>query len=129
MRSKKKLKLSEMSREDGQRLVHLENNELMLLPAPLNDPAQLPPFQPLSAQAAGRYECILDDTCAVFVPKPKSKEEEQALIGKFLAGLEKLFQRENNWTFLQPLILTMEHCAKCQTCSEACHIYRGERAQ
>ena len=125
MKSKKNLKLAEMSREDGQRLVHLENKDLMPLPAPLNDPAQLPAFQPLSGQAAERYEGILDDTCAVFVPKPKSKEEEQALIGKFLAGLEKLFQRENNWTFLQPLVLTMEHCAKCQTCSDACHIYEA----
>jgi Fe-S oxidoreductase len=125
MKSKKNLKLSEMSREDGQPLVHLDGKDLMPLPAPLNDPAQLPAFQPLSAQAAERYEGILDDTCAVFVPKPKSKEEEQALIGKFLAGLEKLFQRENNWTFLQPLVLTMEHCAKCQTCSDACHIYEA----
>lgn len=67
-------------------------------------------------------ECRLDNTCAVNVPQPKSKEEENDLIRKFISGLEKLFQKENNWTFLQPLSLTMEHCAKCQACSDACHI-------
>src|SRR5208337_2625398 len=71
------------------------------------------------------YECSLDDTCAVSLPQPKTREEEQELVRKFISGLEKLFTRENNWTFLQPLLLTMEHCAKCQTCSEACHIYEA----
>ena len=88
-------------------------------------PRQAPAFKPLSAQIVEKYECLLDDTCAVNVPKPKTKAEEEELIRKFLAGLEKLFQRENNWTFLQPLVLTMEHCAKCQTCSDACHIFEA----
>ncbi len=30
---------------------------------------------------------------------------------------------EDNWTFLQPFEMSMEHCAKCQTCSDACPIY------
>lgn len=37
--------------------------------------------------------------------------------------MRKLFTPENNWTFLQPLLMSMEHCARCHTCSEACHIY------
>jgi Fe-S oxidoreductase len=37
--------------------------------------------------------------------------------------LKKLFNAQDNWTFLQPLYLTMEYCAKCQTCSEACPIF------
>ena len=41
----------------------------------------------------------------------------------FSPGLKKLFEKENNWTFLQPLMLSMEHCAKCQTCSEACPVF------
>ncbi len=59
------------------------------------------------------------------IPQPKTKQEENALVAKFLSGLEKLFTKENNWTFLQPLLLTMEHCARCQTCSEACHIFEA----
>ncbi len=125
MSLKKRVKISDASREDGQPLVHLQTEDLMPLPAPLNAPRQVPPFSPLSAQVTEKYECLLDDTCVVNVPKPKTKEEEQELVRKFLAGLEKLFQRENNWPFLQPLILTMEHCARCQTCSDACHIYEG----
>ena len=54
--------------------------------------------------------------------RPKRKTQ---LVAKFLAGLDKLFSRENNWTFLQPLVLTMEHCAKCQTCADACHIFEA----
>ena len=59
------------------------------------------------------------------LPNPQTPEEEQALVEQFLAGLEKLFSRENNWTFLQPLLLTVEHCAKCQTCSDSCHIFEA----
>jgi len=118
-------KLSDMWRDDDQPLLHLENSDLMPLPAPLDDPSKDRPWTPLSEQARQRYECRLDDTCAVNVPKPKSKAEEKELVRKFLAGLDKLFSREDNWTFLQPLILTMEHCTRCQTCSEACHIYEA----
>jgi len=99
----------DMARTAREPLLHLEN----------------PGIRPLSAQARERYECLLDDTCAVSVPRPKTPEEERALVAKFLSGLEKLFTATNNWTFLQPLLLTMEHCARCQTCAEACHIYES----
>jgi len=87
--------------------------------------AEGPAFTPLSAQVKERCECGLDGTCALNLPRPKSREEEEALVKKFLAGVEKLFSKENNWTFLQPLLLTMEHCTRCQTCSDACHIYEA----
>jgi Fe-S oxidoreductase len=122
---KQKVKLRDMSKEERKPLIHLEDQDLMALPPPLDDPARDHGWTPLSEQVQQNYECALDDTCAVSVLKPKSPEEEKALVGKFLTGLEKLFTRENNWTFLQPLILTMEHCAKCQTCSEACHIFEA----
>ncbi len=114
-----------MSRGDSLALVHLENDSLMPLPAPLDKPADDRPWALLSGQAKARFECGLDDTCAVSVPKPATHDEELDLVRKFLAGLDKLFTRENNWTFLQPLVLTMEHCAKCQTCADSCHIYEA----
>jgi len=117
--------LHDMSREDSQPLTHVENSDLMPLPAPLESPEKDREWQPLSEAAREKYECGLDDTCAVNIPKPKTKAEEEELVKKFLSGLEKLFIKEDNWTFLQPLMLTMEHCAKCQTCSEACHIYEA----
>jgi Fe-S oxidoreductase len=122
---KKGVRLSQMAREDREPLVHLDHADLMRLPAPLEDPAQDHHWAPLSAQARERYECGLDDTCAVNIPQPKTKAEEEELVKKFLAGLDKLFTRENNWTFLQPLLLTMEHCARCQTCADACHVFEA----
>ncbi len=121
----KKIDLRDMSRPEREPLVHLRNEDLMPLPLPGDDPATDRPWPPLSEQIREKCECILDDTCAVNVPRPKSKQEEDELVRKFLAGLDKLFDKENNWTFLLPLVLTMEHCAKCQTCSEACHIYEA----
>ncbi len=119
------MKLSEMSKRSREPLVHVETGDLMPLPVADGDAGKDRPWTPLSANVRANYECALDDTCAVSIPQPKSPEEEDALVRKFLSGLEKLFERENNWTFLQPLLLTMEHCAKCQTCSEACHIFEA----
>lgn len=121
----KRLTLDRMSVTERNPLVHLEAGDLMTLPAPLDDPSREHNWTPLSEQARDKYECLLDDTCAVSVPQPKSQEEEARLVEKFLSGLDKLFTRENNWTFLQPLVLTMEHCAKCQTCSDACHVFEA----
>jgi Fe-S oxidoreductase len=122
---KKKISLDDMSKPEKEPLAHLEPGDLMPLPAPLEDLSSLPVWKPLSAQTLEKSECFLDDTCAVNIPQPKNEQEEKELVRKFLSGLDKLFNRENNWTFLQPLLLTMEHCAKCQTCSEACHIFEA----
>ncbi len=122
---KDKLKLSDMSRPDRKPLTHLENEELMPLPYPLDSPEKDHDWKTLTEKVVASVECGLDDTCAINIPQPKTKEEEDELVRKFLAGLDKLFTKENNWTFLQPLILSMEHCAKCQTCSDACHIYEA----
>jgi Fe-S oxidoreductase len=122
---KPKITLGDMSRTDRHTLAHLENADLMPLPAPLQDPANDHAWRPLSEQAKGKYECVLDDTCAVNVPRPKTPEEERDLVKQFLSGLDNLFTKESNWAFLQPLLLTMEHCAKCQTCSQACHVFEA----
>jgi Fe-S oxidoreductase len=97
----------------------------MPLPAPFDSPEKDKPWAALSPATKQRVECGLDDTCVLNLPQPKTPEEEAVLVGQFLSGLEKLFTVENNWTLLQPLVLTMEHCAKCQTCSDACHIYEA----
>ncbi len=122
---KDRINLSDISRRDRKPLAHLENQDLMPLPYPLDSPEKDHDWTPLSEKVQAAVECGLDDTCAINIPQPKTKEEEDELVRKFLAGLDKLFTRENNWTFLQPLVLSMEHCAKCQTCSTACHIYEA----
>jgi Fe-S oxidoreductase len=92
------------------------------LPPPFDDLGEEPFIKELSENAKSKY-ILLDDTIAVNIPVPKSKEEEEQLVNSFLSGLRKTISAEDNWTFLEPLMISLEHCAKCQTCSEACHIY------
>ena len=122
---KRELNIEEMWRTDRDPLAHVENSDLMPLPHPLDRVEKDHPWTPLSQKAVSKYECGLDDTCAVSIPQPKSVEEEKQLVARFLSGLDKLFTKENNWTFLQPLLLTMEHCTRCQTCADACHVFEA----
>lgn len=119
------LKLKDISRRDQEPLAQLTNADLMPLPAPLDSQERDKPWKPLAARTTEACECSLDNTCAVNIPRPKSLDEERELVRRFLAGLDKLFSKENNWTFLQPLVLTMEHCTRCQTCADSCHIFEA----
>jgi len=92
------------------------------LPAPYEDFNQTT-IPPLNPEKVKHIETSLDDTVAIGIPKPANKEEGEELVRRFLSGLKKLFEKENNWTFLHQLTLSMEHCAKCQTCSDACPVY------
>jgi len=120
----KDVDIRDISRRDPEPLVLPQMNELKPLPAGLGG-VDGPAFTPLSAQTTEKCECGLDGVCALSLPKPKSREEEEVLVKKFLSGVEKLFTKENNWTFLQPLLLTMEACTRCQTCSDSCHLYEA----
>ncbi len=92
------------------------------LPPPYDD-YEDEPIAELSEDQKKRWEHSLDGVSALTLPKPQSPEEEERLVKAFLSGLEKLLTRENNWTFLQPLALTLEYCAKCQTCADACPVF------
>jgi Fe-S oxidoreductase len=80
-------------------------------------------IQPLTEDQKNRVECSLDGISALGIPKPKDKGEEEKIVRRFLEGLKKLLSREDNWTFLQPLVQSLESCIHCQTCSSACPIY------
>jgi Fe-S oxidoreductase len=114
-------RLSDMSRRSRDPLLHLEPDDLS--PLPLQPPPT--PARPASPPGPRTSGFALDDTRVLNLPDPQTLDEETALVEQFLSGLEKLFSRENNWTFLQPLLLTVEHCARCQTCSESCHIFEA----
>ncbi|MBW1897818.1 MAG: (Fe-S)-binding protein, partial [Deltaproteobacteria bacterium] len=79
----------------------------------------------LPEETKEKWACILDDVNMLQIPKPKTVEEEEELVNKFIVGMRKLFTKEDNWTFLPMLETTMEHCAKCNTCSEACHLFEA----
>ncbi|WAC08322.1 MAG: (Fe-S)-binding protein [Thermodesulfobacteriota bacterium] len=119
---KNKLTLKDMSTASGQ-LVELKQEEFMKLPNPYDTPEAQPPLKSLSDEVREKFECDLDGFMAIKIIRPKSREEEERLVNKFLDGLRKLLSKENNWTFFMPLMLSLEYCAKCQTCSDACPIY------
>ncbi|MBM4332532.1 MAG: (Fe-S)-binding protein [Deltaproteobacteria bacterium] len=116
-----KVKPSDIAKP-SQRLAHIEPGELPPLPPPYEDFNRVT-LSALKEEKVAAIESSLDDTVVIAIPKPKNKEEEEKHLRAFLSGLRKLFEKENNWGFLQPLLLSMEHCARCQTCSEACPVF------
>jgi Fe-S oxidoreductase len=110
--------------EPFEQLAHLHIEDLLKLPPPYDEPGSEPPLSKPNPEWGEKYVTELDGYIAIDEPwKPKTKEEEIALVNKFLDGLKKLLDKESNWTFFQPLLLSLEYCARCQTCSEACPIY------
>jgi len=122
MMKAEKINPKDISRPSEQ-MVELDPADFMKLPYPYDKGEDEPAFKRLTEDQKKKYEASLDGVLAVSIPKPATKEEEDELVRKFLSGLEKLLTKENNWTFLQPLTLSLEYCAKCQTCNDACPIY------
>jgi Fe-S oxidoreductase len=103
-------------------LTHVERKNQPPLPPPYDKPDMVPEMKPLTDDEKEKFVAV-DDTIALNIPIPKTKEQEEELVNKFLSGMRKCFSEHDNWTFYQPLVMSMEHCAKCQTCSEACQVY------
>ncbi len=114
-------KIEDISRGNGP-LAQIDLADQIPLPAPFDTPADEIEIPPLSEDAREKCEC-LDDTVVLNIPKPETPQEEERLVNSFLEGMRKTFSEEHNWTFLQPLMMSIEHCAGCQTCSDSCHIY------
>ena len=113
--------IEDFAKLDGN-LAELDPDNFMKLPYPYEDWVD-PPIKDLTDDQKNRLEHSLDGLSAISISKPQTEKEKEELVAKFLAGLKKLLSKENNWTFLQPLMLSMENCMKCQTCSEECPIY------
>ena len=100
-------------------------DDLKPLPAPYDTNGLEPDWKPMKEEWAKEHCASLDGFIALDgLKRPETKEEEQAFVKSFLSGLEKLFQ-DSNKNAIQPLMLNMEFCAKCNTCSSACHIYEA----
>ncbi|MGQ9512358.1 (Fe-S)-binding protein [Thermodesulfitimonas sp.] len=123
--ARKKVGLKEISRPGDEPLVNLTVADLM----PLPDLDEEEPFKPAPASWWEKYDLSFDGHTDMGLPKPKSKEEEDALVHKFLSGLQKLFDPQESWTFVQVFRLSMDYCVKCQTCADACHTYLGSGRQ
>ena len=92
----------------------------MQLPPPYDEAR---PLKELTEDQKARYVASLDGILAVAIPKPANAAEEEEFVRKFLSGLRKLLTKENNWTFLQPLVHSLNYCVKCQLCNDACPAY------
>ncbi|GBE29632.1 MAG TPA: (Fe-S)-binding protein [Bacteroidetes bacterium] len=118
--------VNDISKESEQ-LAKVDPKDLMPLPAPYDGDEYRPSIAQLkdSSREAHPASATLDGVLAAGAPEPKTKEEEDKIVQQFISGLRKLFTKENNWTFLQPLTLSMEHCARCQTCVDNCPVYEA----
>lgn len=124
MLDQKELKPRDLQRPDEQ-LIKLNDNDIMPLPKPYDKPGMERSFTEPKPAWREKYCTSLDGFVALdTLTRPKTAEEEEEFVQKFLSGLEKIFS-DANGGILQPLSLTFEYCAKCNTCSEACHIYEG----
>jgi Fe-S oxidoreductase len=123
---KRNLKLADFSKAGDTPLIEVNRDELIPLPPPYDKIEELRGFKRLTDEQRGRLVCNLDGFISyAALPKPKNKEEEKRYIEQFVSGLKKLLSKENNWTFLQPLVLSLDYCAQCQTCCDACPIYNA----
>ncbi|MBI4863529.1 MAG: (Fe-S)-binding protein [Candidatus Riflebacteria bacterium] len=118
-----RLKIEDFGRNPDRPLTQIDLEDLVPLPPPYDQAAALPKWKELTKEAKERFACNLDGVVALGLPKPKDAAEEQATVDRFVSGLKKLLTKENNWTFLQPLVLSLEYCAKCQSCNDSCPIY------
>ncbi len=124
MINQKDLLPKDMGRKDEQ-LIKLELNQLIPLLAPYDKPGMESQLTDPKPAWKEKYCTSLDGYVGIdTLTRPKTKEEEDEFVRKFLNGLEKIFSDANNGV-LQPLLLTYEYCAKCDTCSSACHIYEA----
>jgi Fe-S oxidoreductase len=110
-----------------------KNPDEPLSPVKLEDLVPLPPpydrfdeeaeWKEITEKTREGLVCNLDGVVASPLPRPANEAEEKECVEKFVNGLKKLLEPQNNWTFLQPLMLSLEYCVKCQTCNDACPVY------
>ena len=117
-----KIKLKDIGRRTGQ-LVQLDLKALPKLPYPYEN-WEDPPIPELPARKTNERDVSLDGILNPPITIPKTEAEKKEAVAKFLNGLRKLLSRENNWTFLKPLMLSLDNCVKCNTCSDACAIFQ-----
>jgi Fe-S oxidoreductase len=120
---RQRLRLEDFSKDGDRQLAEIDTANLMALPSACGDLERRPGWEAVSQEQRGRLVCNLDGVVALGIPRPRSEGEEDRFIELFLSGLKKLLNRQDNWTFLQPLLLSIDYCAQCQTCSEACPVY------
>lgn len=110
----------------GEQLTFIDTKNLMPLPAPFDNPDTWPKWQEAKPEWKEKYAANLDGIIGIdCFETPKTKEEQDELVRKFLSGVEKMLSAESNKGIIQCLNLSMEYCAKCNTCANACHVFEA----
>ena len=123
--SKKPIRFRDVAGPGNDPLVSLDAQTLLKL-TPLEEQ---PVLRAPRASWLERYDFSLDGYSDFDLPRPKTPEDQERFVQAFLSGLGKLFDPQNNWTFLKALKLSLDYCLRCQTCSEACHVYLASGKQ
>jgi Fe-S oxidoreductase len=121
----KNLKIEDISKNRDELLSPIETADLVPLPSPYDKIDEEPTWKEITDDQKERLVYNLDGVIALNLPHPQNDKEEQKYVEQFISGLKKLLTRENNWTFLQPLLLSIEYCVGCQTCNDACPVFTG----
>jgi Fe-S oxidoreductase len=99
------------------------------LPAPYNTESDPPHFAQLKPEWLETRCGSLDGFVALDgLKRPQTQAEEDDFVQRFIVAVGKLCS-DGNKNFLRPLHLAIEYCAKCDTCSQACHIYEASNEQ
>ena len=122
---KKDIRIEDISRQKDEILSPIEIEDLIPLPQPYDKIEEELTWKEIKPDQKERLVCNLDGVIALNLPHPENEEEEKKYTTQFVSGLKKLLDQQNNWTFLQPLLLSIEYCVGCQTCNDACPIFTG----
>lgn len=117
------LPVEDIGRRENEVLSPVDLQQLVPLPPPYDKIEDQPEWKEMTDDAKQRMVCNLDGVVALSLPQPQDAAEEAKYVELFVSGLAKLLERNNNWTFLQPLLLSLENCVKCQTCNDACPVF------
>jgi Fe-S oxidoreductase len=120
---KKNLDIPDIARCGEGDLIEPSVEDLAPLPPPYDTVEAQPAWKPLTEEQRSRLVCNLDGFTGLGLPRPETPEQEKEYVRKFAAGLKKLLNSGDNWAFLQPLLLSLDYCARCQTCVSACPVY------
>ncbi len=121
MTKRRNLRLKDISKDEEQTLAAIQLRDAIPLPPPYDVGER--PLATLTDEQRNMFVHNLDDVVALDLPGNVSEAEKERDVRLFVSGLRKLLSPEDNWTFLQPLLLSLQHCAQCQTCVDSCPVF------
>jgi Fe-S oxidoreductase len=120
---KRNLKPADIASDEGRPVTVIRPQDLIPLPPPYDKLEEMPAWDAFAGEQAGAFVRDLDGISALSLEAGKGEAEKQKDVEQFISGLRKLLSKENNWTFLEPLILSLDYCTGCQTCADACPVF------